>query len=239
MSIDIQIWSDIACPWCYIGKRRFEKALAGFPQRDQVNVTWRSFQLDPTLPEHDHRSEVDYLVEAKGMPRAQVKQMLEHVGTQAAGEGLDYDFDGLVLANSRKAHRVLQAAKAIDRADGGTRANSLKEALLAAHFEGAEHIGDPEVLARIAVEAGLDEAEARAAVDSEELDRAIDDDIMLGRQMGVQGVPFFVFANKYGVSGAQPSEVFSQVLQTVASEQAPSLITIDGEAGDACGPDGC
>ncbi|MDO5677582.1 MAG: DsbA family oxidoreductase [Propionibacteriaceae bacterium] len=239
MSIDVQIWSDIACPWCYIGKRRFEKALASFPQRDQVRVTWRSYQLDPTLPEHDHRSEVDYLTEAKGMPRQQVEQMLEHVATNAAGEGLTYDFAGLVVANSRKAHRVLQLAKAADAADGGSCTDALKEALLAAHFEGAEDISDVEVLARLATEAGLDEDEARAAVDSEELDSAVDGDIALGRQIGVQGVPFFVFDNKYGVSGAQPPEVFAQVLETVAAEQAPKLITIDGEAGDACGPDGC
>lgn len=120
MSIDIQIWSDVACPWCFIGKRRFEKALAQFPERDQVNVTWRSFQLDPTLPEHSDRDEIDYLVETKGMPRAAVEQMIGQVKVQAAGEGLDYDFDSLIVANSRRAHRVLQAAKKADAADGAT-----------------------------------------------------------------------------------------------------------------------
>lgn len=239
VSIDVQIWSDIACPWCYIGKRRFEKALEEFPQRDQVTVTWRSYQLDPTLPERDDRSEVDYLVERKGMPRPQVEQMMQHVKDSAEGEGLAYDFDGLVVANSRKAHRVLHLAKQADQADGGTRTDVLKEALLAAHFEDAEDISDAEVLTRLAAEAGLDQADARAAVDSEELDHAVERDIALGHQIGVQGVPFFVFANKYGVSGAQPPEVFAQVLETVASEQAPSLITIDGESGEACGPDGC
>lgn len=117
MSIDIQIWSDIACPWCFIGKRRFERALAAFPQRDQVRVTWRSYQLDPTLPEHYDGSEVDYLVSSKGMPRASVEQMIGHVAEQARGEGLDYDFGALVVANSRRAHRLLQAAKRAD-ADG-------------------------------------------------------------------------------------------------------------------------
>ena len=100
MSIDIQIWSDIACPWCFIGKRRFERALAAFPQRDQVRVTWRSYQLDPTLPEHYDGSEVDYLVSSKGMPRASVEQMIGHVAEQARGEGLDYDFGALVVARS-------------------------------------------------------------------------------------------------------------------------------------------
>ena len=238
-TIKVDIWSDIACPWCYIGKRRFEKALEEFAQADQVKVTWRSFQLDPTLPERDQRSEVDYLVETKGMGRKQIEQMMHHVKASAEGEGLTYDFDGLVVANSRKAHRVLQLAKKEDQADGGDRTDALKEALLAAHFEDAEDISDVEVLTRLAAQAGLDQSDARAAVDSDELDRAIDADVALGRQIGVQGVPFFVFGNKYGVSGAQPPEVFAQVLQTVASEQTPSLITIDGEAGDACGPDGC
>ncbi|GAA4889917.1 protein disulfide isomerase FrnE [Tessaracoccus lubricantis] len=241
MSINVQIWSDIACPWCYIGKRRFERALEEFPQKEQVNVTWRSYQLDPTLPDHDDRSEIDYLVEMKGMARPQVLQMLQHVTTQAHGEGLEYDFDNLVVANSRKAHRVLQAAKAADRADDGDgdSVDALKEALLAAHFIDGEDINDVEVLTRLAAEVGLPQSEARAAVDSAELDRAVEEDIMLARQIGVQGVPFFVFDNKYGVSGAQPSEVFAQALQTVASEKAPQLITIEGEAGDACGPDGC
>lgn len=234
--ITVEIWSDIQCPWCYIGKRRFEKALGEFPQRDQINVTWRSYQLDPALPERDERSEVDYLVERKGMDRRQVEQMIHHVAATAEGEGLNYDFDGLVVANSRKAHRLLQLAKSLD---GGALADALKEALLAAHFVHAQDISDVEVLVRIATQAGLGEAEARAAVDSEQLDQAIDADIALGRQIGVQGVPFFVFGNKYGVSGAQPPEVFAQVLQTVAAEQAPGLITLDGEAGEACGPDGC
>ena len=239
MSIDVAIWSDIACPWCYIGKRRFEKALAGFEHADQVRVAWKSYQLDPTLPEHDHRSEVEYLSEAKGMPRDTVEQMIGHVAEQASGEGLEYDFDALVVANSRRAHRVLQAAKAADATDDGDRTAALKEALLAAHFVDGEDIGDVEVLVRLAAEAGIDQSETREAVDSTELDEAVDRDIREGAQIGVRGVPFFVFNNRYGVSGAQPPEAFAQVLETVWKEQAPGLITLDGTAGEACGPEGC
>ena len=237
MSIDIQIWSDIACPWCFIGKRRFERALAAFPQRDQVRVTWRSYQLDPTLPEHYDGSEVDYLVSSKGMPRASVEQMIGHVAEQARGEGLDYDFGALVVANSRRAHRLLQAAKRAD-ADGGRRADALEEALFSAHFVKGEDIGDGDTLVRLGVAAGLAEDDARSALDSADLDAAVDADIREAAAIGVRGVPFFVVENKYGVSGAQPSEVFTQVLETVLGEQKPQLIDV-GDAGEACGPDGC
>ncbi|MHA6524027.1 DsbA family oxidoreductase [Tessaracoccus sp. G1721] len=239
MSLNVSIWSDIACPWCYIGKRRFESALARFPQREEVKVQWRSYQLDPSLPDHDHRSEVEYLVAAKGMPAHAVQGMIAHVTEQAAGEGLDYDFDALVVANSRRAHRVLQAAKRADAADGGGRTDRLKEALLSAHFEGGRNIGDVEVLTELADAAGLPADEARGAVDSEDLEAAVERDIAEAAAIGVRGVPFFVFDDKYGVSGAQPPEVFLQALEVSWSERTPSLITIDGGAGEACGPDGC
>ena len=238
VTLNVSIWSDIACPWCYIGKRRFETALGRFPQRDQVVVQWRSYQLDPGLPDHDHRTEVEYLVASKGLPASSVEAMISHVSEQAAGEGLTYDFDSLVVANSRRAHRVLQAAKRADAVDGGARTDRLKESLLSAHFEGGVNIGDAEVLSGLAAAAGLDEAEARAAVDSMDLDAAVDRDIAEAAAIGVRGVPFFVFDDKYGVSGAQPPEVFLQALEVSWSERVPGLITIDG-TGEACGPDGC
>lgn len=238
MSIDVQMWSDIACPWCFIGKRRFEKALAAFPERDQVRVTWRSYQLDPTLPEHYDGTEVDYLVAAKGMPRESVQEMIGYVGQQAQEEGLVYDFDGLVVANSRRAHRVLQAAKWADQADGGRRSDALEEVLFSAHFEQGADIGDTEMLVALGAKAGLDEAVARSALDSAELDAAIDADIREGAAIGVRGVPFFVLNNAYGVSGAQPPEVFTQVLERALADQSSTLIDI-GDSGDACGPQGC
>lgn len=240
MSVDVEIWSDIACPWCYIGKRRFEKALEGFAHKDDVHVTWRSYQLDPTLPDHDERTEKEYLASAKGIPADQVEAMLGHVTEQAGGEGLDYDFDSLVVANSRRAHRVLQAAKEADRADGGTRTDALKESLLEGHFVAGRNIGDVDVLTELGVAAGLTARQVREAVDSQEMDVAVDRDITEGMQLGVRGVPFFVFGNKYGVSGAQPPEAFTQALETVWNEsQTSPLITLDGQTGDACGPEGC
>lgn len=239
MSIDVTIWSDIACPWCYIGKRRFERALAEFPRRDEVRVTWRSYQLDPTVPDHDHRSETEYLSQAKGIPVPTVQQMVSHVVEQARGEGLDYDYDSIVVANSRRAHRVLQGAKVADAADGGHRADALKESLLRSHFVEGRDIGDGEVLVRLAEEAGVDAAEALAALDSSEMEEAVARDVAEAGAVGVRGVPFFVLGGKYGVSGAQPPEVFRQALDLVAAETAPALISVDGGAGEACGPDGC
>ena len=240
MSIDVEIWSDIACPWCYIGKRRFERALEEFPHKADVNVSWRSYQLDPTLPDHDERSEKEYLSAAKGIPADQVEGMLGHVTQQARDEGLHYDFDSLVVANSRRAHRVLQAAKEADRADGGTRTDALKESLLEGHFVAGRNIGDVDVLTELGVAAGLTARQVREAVDSQEMDVAVDRDITEGMQLGVRGVPFFVFGNKYGVSGAQPPEVFAQALETIWNEsQTSPLITLDSSDGEACGPEGC
>ena len=133
--MNIEIWSDIACPWCYIGKRRFEVALERFPHRDDVSVTWRSFQLDPSLPDHYDGNELDYLSERKGIAKSQAASMFQHVTAQAAGVGLHYDFDQLVVANSFTAHRFLHLAKEPGIADAA------KERLLSGHFERGEDIG--------------------------------------------------------------------------------------------------
>ena len=205
--MQIDIWSDVACPWCFIGKRRFERALAGWAHRDEVQVTWHSYQLDPSLPEHHDGTEAEYLASRKGMPIDQVRQMFAHVTEQAAGEGLAYDFDRVVVANSIRAHQLLHLAKAHGRAD------EVKEALLSAHFEQGVDIGSIDALARIGVAAGLDEAEIRASLADERRLPAVRADIAQAQQLGVSGVPFFVFDMRLGVSGAQPPEVFAQALE--------------------------
>lgn len=205
--MQIDIWSDVACPWCFIGKRRFERALAGWAHRDEVQVTWHSYQLDPSLPEHHDGTEAEYLASRKGMPIDQVRQMFAHVTEQAAGEGLAYDFDRVVVANSIRAHQLLHLAKTHGRAD------EVKEALLSAHFEQGVDIGSIDALARIGVAAGLDEAEIRASLADERHLPAVRADIAQAQQLGVSGVPFFVFDMRLGVSGAQPPEVFAQALE--------------------------
>ncbi|GAA2087087.1 DsbA family oxidoreductase [Brevibacterium salitolerans] len=204
--MNIDIWSDIACPWCYIGKRRFEKALAAFPHRDEVTVAWHSFQLDPSLPAHYDGTEAQYLSTRKGMPEEQVRQMFAHVREQAAGEGLDYDFDSLVVANSVRGHQLLHLAK-----EQGL-AGEVKEALLSAHFEHGTDIGDTEALVRIGVRAGLDEQAVRDELASGSRIRAVEADIDEAAALGIRSVPTFVLDMTFAVSGAQPVEVFTAAL---------------------------
>lgn len=239
--MNVDIWSDIACPWCFIGKRRFEKALAEFPFKDQVTVTWHSYQLDPSLPEHYDGSELEYLSQRKGMEPAQVSQMFDHVTQVAAAEGLDYDFAKIVVANSFPGHELIHLAAA--RGQEGA-ADAVKEALLSAHFEQGRDIGRREVLVEIGTAAGLAEEEITAALDGGTYRDAVRADIRRAQMLGIQGVPFFVLDNKYGVSGAQPSELFAQALETAWREANP-LVMVGDRAnadelnGEVCGPDGC
>ncbi|MCG2623375.1 DsbA family oxidoreductase [Arthrobacter sp. I2-34] len=229
----VEIWSDIACPWCYIGKRRFETALGNFEHRDGIEVEWRSYQLDPTLPEHYDGTETEYLSQIKGMPQAQVRQMFDHVTAQAAGEGLDYDFDKIVVANSFTAHRFLHLAKEHGLMD------QAKEALLSGHFEHGEDIGSIDYLARAGAALGLDEAEIREALQGNRFADEVRADIAEARALGVTGVPFFVLDRKYGISGAQPAEVFSQALAQAWAERSPLTVLSGSPDGPACGPEGC
>ncbi len=233
----VEIWSDIACPWCYIGKRRFETALEQFPHREEVEVHWRSYQLDPTLPDHHSGTELDYLVDRKGMSRDQVRQMFDQVTAIAAGEGLAYDFETVVVANSFRGHELLHLAKAYGLGD------AVKEALLAAHFEHGEDIGDQETLVRIGTEAGLDPEEIVRALDEHSYRDAVVADIRAAQQLGIRGVPFFVLDDPYGISGAQPADLFSQALDQAWRDTHP-LVMLDAATGPtadgaACGPDGC
>lgn len=243
MTLRLDIWSDIACPWCLIGKRRFDAAVAQLPFADELEVNYHSYLLDPDLPARYEGSEAQYLAERKQMPAEQVAQMLAQVTEVAAGEGLHYDFDHLVVASSRRAHRLLQAARRVtpDLKPGGL-VPRLKEALLRAHFEQGLDIGADEVLVPIAVEAGLDEQVARDALADESLDEAVQLSVATAASLGITGVPFYVVDEKYGISGAQPTEVFVQALTQVWQEKQASAqpllkpIVADGEA---CGPDGC
>ncbi|MFQ4149460.1 DsbA family oxidoreductase [Arthrobacter sp. LAPM80] len=231
----IEIWSDVACPWCYIGKRRFETALNAFPHRDSVDVQWKSFQLDPTLPEHYDGTELSYLVERKGMDPEQLKGMLTHVTGAATAEGLNFKFENVVVANSFRAHELLHLAKSHGRGD------AVKEALLSAHFEHGVDIGNREALVAVGTEAGLSAVEINEALDSAKYADNVRNDIAEGRALGVQGVPFFVIDRKYGISGAQPAEVFGQALEQAWQEANPLTMVsaTGGEGAEVCGPDGC
>ncbi|GAC1604521.1 MAG: protein disulfide isomerase FrnE [Pseudarthrobacter sp.] len=231
-SMKIEIWSDVACPWCYIGKRRFEAALAEFPHRDSVDVTWRSYQLDPSLPEHYDGTELEYLSRIKGMAQAQVSQMFEHVAKQAKGEGLNYRFDQVVVANSFTAHRLIHLAAEHGQQDAA------KERLLSDHFEHGKDIGSQEYLTELGLALGLDAAAVAELFTTDKYADAVRFDFQEARALGITGVPFFVIDRKFGLSGAQPAETFTAALNQARQERNP-LVLVNAAEGEACGPDGC
>jgi predicted DsbA family dithiol-disulfide isomerase len=212
--IKIDIWSDIACPWCYIGKRHLESGLAALgDDAPDVEIEYHSFELSPDTPLDFEGSTVEYLSERKGMPVAQVEQMLEHVTSVAAKAGLDYHFDKVAHTKTLKGHELLHLAKA-----HGTQLE-MKERLLKAYFTEGGRVNRIDELVAYADELGLDPVEARDALESGRYAADVQADIAQARAYGISGVPFFVFEGKYGVSGAQPAEVFSQVLTQVAEER--------------------
>ncbi len=240
--LHIEIWSDIACPWCYIGKRRFAAALEQFEHRDRVRVTWRSFELQPDAEPssaHPGMTEARMLAERKGLPEDQVRQMFAQVTAVAASVGLAYDFDAVVPANTFDAHRLVHVAGDLGGADA---AADVVERLMSAHFEHGRVVDDPEVLVAVAAEAGLDAQAVRAALASDAGAGAVRADEAEAAALGIQGVPFFVAGRRLGVSGAQPVEVFAQLLAQAWQDAHPPLAipTVPGAAdAEACGPDGC
>ncbi|MFE3228786.1 DsbA family oxidoreductase [Nocardia sp. NPDC059228] len=233
MAVQVEIWTDINCPFCYLGKRRFEEALEAFPHRDAVSVVHRSFELDPTLPRDHSDAVVPHIAEKYGISEAQAAANERGIGAQAEAVGLPYLTSGRDFGNSFDMHRLLHFALEQGKQE------HLLDALYAANFAEAEPLfGDAERLVRVAVSAGFDEAAVREVLaDPEAYADAVRADEAEAARLGARGVPFFVLDRKYGVSGAQPSEVFAQALERAWSDHAPELeIVADGEA---CGPDGC
>ncbi len=234
MTLRVEIWSDIACPWCYVGKARFEKALAAFPQRDQVEVVHRSFELDPGRAKDDVQPVLTMLAKKYGMSEAQAQAGEDNLGAQAAAEGLQYRTRGRDHGSTFDMHRLLHLAKEHGRQD------ELVQRLYRANFaEERSLFNDDERLVEIAVGAGLDEAEVRKVLaDPQAYADEVRADEREAAQLGATGVPFFVLDRKYGVSGAQPAEVFERALTQAWGERSPLTLVEDGGA-EACGPDGC
>lgn len=218
----IEIWSDILCPFCYIGKRKFELALEKFPNKAQVQIEWKSFQLDANMEAQPAGSIDTYLAERKGFSIEQAKQLNQQVTSLAAEVGLRYQFDIAIPNNSLLAHRLLHFAKQQGKQ------NEMKERLLQAYFTKGENIGDIETLSSIAASLGLDKEEVKSILTSDAYENEVQLDQYHAQQIGVGGVPFFVFNNKYAVSGAQAPETFTEVLEKVWKEEQeePSLTTI-------------
>lgn len=213
----IEIWSDIICPFCYIGKRKFELALQDFEHKDAVTIEWKSFQLDPTMERQEAGTIDQYLSEKKGMPMEQAKQMSQQVANMAIEVGLDYHFEKAIPTNTIQAHQLLHFAKHHNKQD------EMKERLLQAYFTKGEDIGDKNQLGKIAKELGLDEKEAVESIDSSAYTNEIEVDQYHAQQIGVRGVPFFVFNNKYAISGAQAVETFSELLEKVWKEEKQTI----------------
>lgn len=214
--IKIDVWSDIACPWCYIGKRNLEKGLAetaGDDDAPQVEVEFHSFELSPDTPVDFEGSEVDYLSLHKGISREQAQQMMERVTGVAAEAGLGYRFDLLHHTNTVKAHELLHFAKAQGRQ------LDVAERLMSAYFVEGRHLGRVDELVRVAAEAGLDADAARAALESHRYLPDVRADQQQAAEYGINGVPFFVLDGKYGVSGAQPPAAFAQITRQLWAER--------------------
>jgi predicted DsbA family dithiol-disulfide isomerase len=203
--LTVEIWSDVVCPWCYIGKRRFEAAVAQFPH--EVEYTWRSFELDPSAPPTREHGATEHLAAKYGMSLDQARASHAQMTELAAQEGLEYHFDKARGGNSFDAHRLIHLAAAHGRQD------EAKERLMRAYFTEGVAIGDREQLVALSADIGLDPDETRGVLESDAYADAVREDELLARRIGIQGVPFFVLDRRYGVSGAQPAEVLVQALE--------------------------
>jgi predicted DsbA family dithiol-disulfide isomerase len=214
--IVVDVWSDVVCPWCYIGKRRLEDALRRFAAEGgpPVEVVYHSFQLDSSFPNDYDGSAIDYLVHRKGVDEGRARAMHRHVTHVASTVGLTYDFDRLRPANTGLAHQLLHLA--LDR---GAQ-QEVKEALFRAHFTEGRDISDLDTLVAIAGDSGIGPETARRALEDGRHARTVDEDIRLAARIGIQGVPFFVFDGRIGVSGAQPPETMVEALRQVAEPAA-------------------
>jgi predicted DsbA family dithiol-disulfide isomerase len=228
--MNVEIWSDIACPWCYVGKRRFEAALAAFEHRDEVTVTWRSFELDPAAPRQRAVDGATNLAEKYGTSREEALAMQQRMTDVAAGEGLAFRFDIARGGNTFDAHRLVHLAAAHGMQD------AMKERLMSAYLTEGAAIGDPPTLERLAVDAGLPADEVRDVLAGDRFTAEVRDDERAAAQLGIHAVPFFVVDRAIGAAGAQPPEVMGELLRRGWEARAPiSVVT----GGDACGPDGC
>jgi predicted DsbA family dithiol-disulfide isomerase len=210
--VKVEIWSDVVCPWCYIGKRRFEHAVAELGGEADVEIVWRSFELDPDAPRVQGEPMLEHLAQKYGMTLEQAEAAQARVTQTAAGEGLDYHLADTQRGNSFDAHRLIHLARTRGLQD------EVKERFLRAYFTEGERIGEPETLARLAVEAGLDPAEVDETLATGRFADEVREDERRARLLGINGVPFFVLDERLGVSGAQPTEVFVRALRQAAAQ---------------------
>ncbi len=229
----VEIWSDIACPWCYVGKRRFEQALDRFAHRDAVTVVWRSFELDPTAPPRHDEPQAVLLARKYRMPLAQAEAMNARMASEAAREGLTFHLDRVQVGNTFDAHRLLHLAATAGRRE------ALVERLFAAYLGEGAALGEHAVLARLASDVGLDADAVAAVLASDRFAADVRRDEARARAFGVGGVPFFAIDERYGVSGAQPPEAILEALRTRWAEAPAPLATVPTGAVPAGAVDAC
>jgi predicted DsbA family dithiol-disulfide isomerase len=230
----VEIWSDIACPFCYIGKRKFEQGLEQFMHNETVDVTYKSFQLDPNAAKQQNQSMSEMLAKKIGVSIEQAKEMNRHVASQASEVGLTYHLDTAIPTNTLDAHRLIQYAATEEKMD------AMKERLLKAYFTESKNVADHSTLTLLAEEVGLDKQGVENVLFGNAYLQEVQNDQREGSQLGLQGVPFFVINRKYAVSGAQSPETFLSVLNKVWDEENPKadLKTL-GETGASCTDDSC
>ena len=234
--MQVEIWSDVVCPWCYLGKRRFEAALDGFAHSEEIELRWKSFELDPgarsrTAEDDNERDDyADRLARKYGTSRAGAQQMLDTMTAAAAAEGLDFHFEKAIRANTFNAHQVIHLA-----AEGRVQ-DAVKERLLRGYFSEGEAVGDPTVLARLAAEAGLDADEVRQALADQRYAGAVRADQAEAARLGISAVPFLVVDRRYGIAGAQPADEILQVLQRSWAQSHPLTVVTPPDVQGAISP---
>lgn len=220
-NLKIEIWSDVMCPFCYIGKRNFEKALTQIEDKSKIEVEWKSFQLDPTIPNEvdPSVSAIAYLAEKKGITLEHSKSLHDNVIQMAANVGLKFDYSKAIVANSFNAHKLIQLAKTKKLGD------QAEESLFKAYFTEGKNVNNIETLVQLGIEIGLEKDEIENVLIDASFDQLVKKDLSEAQQIGVTGVPFFVFNRKYAISGAQPSETFVSAIQQTIDEISDSTNT--------------
>jgi len=234
----VEIWSDVMCPFCYIGKRHFEQAIDKLPFKDEVEVVWKSYQLNPEYHNPNNETVYDYLSRSKGMPVEQAKAMTKQVSDMAMHAGLTINFDQNIPANTFDAHRLIHLAAKHNLQD------LAEEKLFEAHFVNGQNIGELPVLLALAVEIGLDRTEAEHVLKSNDFAEAVRYDIYESQNLGIRGVPYFVMDRKYGVSGAQPVEAFEEALSKSFEEwkeaqPKTAIMSLNKNKDTICDDDSC
>lgn len=216
-TMTIDVWSDVVCPFCYIGKRHLESALKELPEGVSVTVRWHSFQLDPDTKTTTDKDAYRYLAERKGISYEQSKQLHQQVINMAKQAGLEYRFDKAVVANTFQAHRLLQLAKQAGKD------NEMEERLFSAYFTEGKNIDDPQVLHALGAELGLSAADITKALEDQSYATAVKADIQQAQAIGIQGVPYFIINQEFAISGAQPVSVFVKTLENAYKKSTPPL----------------